>query len=215
LNWYLFVDKQEDEALLGIRNTLYLNLAICLTITGVVLLLTSLTINRYQRRLEDMATTDKLTGLINRQAFELISVQALREAGRSNEPLSAVLVDIDYFKNVNDEYGHFAGDVVIAGVAKAARASLREVDMLCRWGGEEYLVLLKACDTNNAKQLAEKIRAAVEAAVFKYHEISIKVTVSVGVAQYSGNESVEHLLSRADKALYTAKGDGRNRVCIA
>lgn len=215
LNWYLFVEKLEDEALFEIRKTLFINLGVCLLITGVVLLITNLTINRYQRRLEEMATRDKLTGLANRQAFDVIADHAIREANRSGEPLSAMLIDIDFFKTINDTHGHQAGDAVIQGVALTARASLRDSDILCRWGGEEYLALLKGCDLSNAEALAEKLRQAVREAVFRHHDVALSVTVSVGIAQYGGEEGIDGLLARTDTALYAAKEGGRDRTCLA
>ena len=110
LNWYLFVTQDEDEAHEGIRRTLYIDLAVSALITGIVLLpLTTLTISRHQRRLEEMATTDKLTGLPNRQAFGVLIPQAVRESARTAAPLLAILMDIDRFKSVNDQHGHAAG----------------------------------------------------------------------------------------------------------
>jgi diguanylate cyclase (GGDEF)-like protein len=160
-----------------------------------------------------MATSDKLTGLANRQVFDVIAANALKDANRSGEPLSAMLIDIDHFKRVNDTYGHQAGDVVIQGVAKAAKASLRDSDTLCRWGGEEFLVVLKNCDVENARVLAEKLRQAVKEATFQYNETIIPVTVSLGIAEYQAGELIEHFLGRTDVALYAAKEGGRDRVC--
>lgn len=215
LHWYLFVEKEEDQALLEIRKTLFLNLAICLLITAGVLLVTNLTINHYQRRLEEMATSDRLTGLANRQAFDVIAEHTFKEAARSGEPLSAMLIDIDLFKHVNDTYGHPVGDQIIQDVARVAKASLRDSDILCRWGGEEYLVLLKSCDAANAFALGEKIRQAIRGAGFNHDGILIPVTVSIGVAQLAAGEPVNQLISRTDSALYAAKAAGRDRVCQA
>ncbi len=214
LNWYLFVEKPEDAALFEIRKTLFVNIAICLLITGVVLLITNLTINRYQRKLEEMATSDKLTGLANRQAFEIIAEHALKETNRNSEPLSALLIDIDHFKHINDTHGHQAGDAVIHGVAQVAKACLRDSDSLCRWGGEEYLVLLKGCDLANARLLAEKLRQAIQEADFRHHDTPLQVTVSVGIAQYDGTENIDGLLARTDAALYASKEGGRNRISL-
>jgi len=215
LNWYIFVEKEEDEALFAIRKALFINLGICLLITCVVLFITNFTINRYQRRLEAMATSDKLTGLANRQAFDLMAEHALKAANRSGEALSAMLVDIDLFKNINDSHGHLFGDSIIQGVARVAKDSLRDSDILCRWGGEEYLVLLKGCDAANAQALGEKFRLAVKEADFRHGDIAIHVTVSLGIAQHRVGESVDELLHRADTALYAAKEGGRDRICQA
>ncbi|MCW5603787.1 MAG: GGDEF domain-containing protein [Burkholderiales bacterium] len=212
LNWHLFVERVENEALEDIRNMLYLNLAICIAITAIVLLATSLTINRYQGRLEKMATTDKLTGLANRQALDLLAPQALREAQRARMPLAMILIDIDHFKTVNDRLGHLAGDSVIRQVAHVIRSVLRRSDIVCRWGGEEFLIMLKNIAEEQARLLAEKIRAAVETGDFRHDGEAIPLTVSLGVASHREGETPEQLISRADDALYAAKEAGRNRV---
>lgn len=215
LDWYLFVEKMEDEALAEIKRTLYLNLTLCLLITAVVLMLTNITINRYQRRLEEMATTDKLTGLANRQSCELFADQAVKLARRNQEPLSAILIDIDHFKAVNDQYGHLAGDAVIKAMADTIRGCLRGSDFLCRWGGEEYLVLLRGCDLNRAEIIAEHIRTTAKASAATYNGSPIALTISLGVAEYREQDSITLLFGRADQALYKAKELGRDRVCSA
>ncbi len=212
LDWYLFVERIEDEALANIRNTLYLNLAICIVITAIVLLATSLTINRYQSHLEAMATTDKLTGLANRQAFDLLVPQAINESHRTGAPLLAILVDIDHFKDVNDRLGHLAGDSVLKGIATAIKTALRKSDIVCRWGGEEFFIVLKETDETQGRVLAEKIRSAVESGAFRYEETVIPVTVSLGLAACAEGDTLDQLITRADKALYEAKQKGRNLV---
>jgi diguanylate cyclase (GGDEF)-like protein len=215
LNWFLLVDRDEDDALTGIRDTLYLNLAICVLITAIVLLATSVTINRYQARLEAMATTDKLTGLANRQAFDLLLAQALNEAQRHGGPLVAMIVDIDRFKTVNDRFGHLAGDAVLQGVARVIKSQLRASDMVCRWGGEEFLVALKGTPIDQAVAVAEHIRQAVSAETFRHGKHEFRVTVSAGIAAYAKDEAVESLIDRADRSLYEAKAAGRDRVRAA
>lgn len=210
LDWYLFVERAENGAFEDIRNTLYANLAISILITAIVLLATSLTINRYQNRLEQMATVDKLTGLTNRQAFDLLLQQVLREQRRTPSGLIAMLIDIDDFKRINDRLGHLAGDRVLQQVAAAIRGGLRESDLLCRWGGEEFLVLVKGALAAEGLQLAEKIRLAVASA--RFAELGDRVTVSVGVTAYRAGESSDDLIARADRALYAAKAAGRNAV---
>jgi diguanylate cyclase (GGDEF)-like protein len=212
LNWYLFAEKNEDAMLAGIRHTLYTNLALAFAVTVIVLLLTSLTISRYQGRLEVMATTDKLTGLANRQAFEILIGQMLREAERSKKPLAALLMDIDHFKKCNDSYGHLAGDKVIRHVAAIIRSMLRQSDIMCRWGGEEFLMVIKDCSREQGVQIAEKICDAVRNAPFQLDGAMLNITISAGVA--SGFEE-ERLLVDADAALYAAKEAGRDRVKAA
>ncbi len=212
LNWHLFVERVENEALEDIRNTLYLNLAICIVITAIVLLATLFTINRYQGRLEEMATTDKLTGLANRQAFDLLVPQAIREQKRTHTPLVAILIDIDDFKNVNDALGHLAGDSVIRQVAGVIKGALRESDIVCRWGGEEFLVVLKNTPLEQSLALAGHIREAIGREVFHHGGLDLQVTTSVGVSAYAADEPVDSLLERVDRALYEAKASGRDCV---
>lgn len=209
LNWYLLAEKNEDAMLGDIRHTLYSNLALAFIVTAIVLLLTSLTISRYQRRLEAMATTDKLTGLANRQAFEILIGQVLLEAERSKQPLAALLMDIDHFKKYNDSYGHLTGDQVIRHVAAVIRSMLRQSDIVCRWGGEEFLVVIKDCSRENGLQIAGKICEAVRNAPLRLDGATLDITISVGVA--SGIEE-ERLLIEADAALYAAKEAGRDQV---
>jgi diguanylate cyclase (GGDEF)-like protein len=212
LDWYLFVERSENSALENIRSTLYLNLAISLLITVIVLLATSFTINRYQRRLEKMATTDKLTGLANRQAFDLLISQAIHELGRTHAPLIAILIDIDNFKPINDRLGHLAGDSVIRQVAKVIKNTLRKSDIVCRWGGEEFLVVAKGLTESQGLLLAEKIRDAVATQSFHHGNETLAVTVSLGVAAFHEGETPDQLIARADHALYAAKDAGRNLV---
>jgi len=215
LNWFLFVEGTADEALEGLRKTLLVNLAISLAITAIVLLATSLTINRYQSRLEEMATTDKLTGLANRQAFDVLIPHVISDARRTGNPLVAMLIDIDYFKGVNDQHGHLTGDKVLRNVAGVIKASLRASDIVSRWGGEEFLVVLKDVNQDQAAQLAEKVRGAVERAVTAQRDKAIRVTISLGVSAYQQGDTPEKLIARADRALYAAKEQGRKRVRAA
>ncbi|MCW0232057.1 MAG: sensor domain-containing diguanylate cyclase [Ferrovibrio sp.] len=210
LGWYLLVEKEADRDIAQIRRALYVNLLICFVITALVLIATWITISRFQRRMEAMATTDKLTGLASRHAYDILIDQALRDAHRLNQPLSVVMVDADHFKSINDSAGHLAGDRVLIGIANAIRASLRSSDLICRWGGDEFLVALRNCDLFNAERLAETIRQTVENAVFSFNGRPIPVTVSVGVAILRAGDDAEAFIGRADSALYRAKQDGRN-----
>ena len=212
LKWFLFVVKQEQEALEDIQRTLYLNLIVCAAITLLVLLIVHLTINRYQRRLEQMATTDNLTGLANRHALELLLEQASREALRQRSPLSAILLDIDRFKEINDKHGHLCGDTVLQGLAATLKANLRSADIACRWGGEEFLIILKDTDRSAATNVANTLRAKVEQQQHEFAQGSAGITISAGVVAFRPEESPESFIARADHLLLKAKEEGRNRV---
>jgi diguanylate cyclase (GGDEF)-like protein len=212
LGWRLVVEQEEDAAISPLRRVLAINLLISALITIFVLLVARYTVNYYQGRLEEIAATDKLTGLYNRQALEIIFAQGAKESERSGRPLSAILLDIDLFKEVNDRHGHLFGDLVIRQVAILAREIVRKSDAVSRWGGEEYMVLLKDCELEDAREVAEKLRAAVAATEFAQGEARQRVTLSAGVAQYVAGETLDAFLRRADAALYRAKDLGRDSV---
>ena len=212
LDWYLFVDKREDSALGGIRQSLYLNLLICLLVTALVVWLLKRVIDHSHQRLELLATLDTLTDLPNRRGFDLLASQAIREAERDNEPLAALLLDLDHFKQLNDSHGHMAGDEVLKGFAQLLRDNLRQSDILCRWGGEEFIVLLRDTPSADALQIAEKIRLRTEQYTFPYGDKWLKITTSVGITGLQGDDTLHSLLNRADHALYRAKQSARNCV---
>ncbi|MBT8766843.1 sensor domain-containing diguanylate cyclase [Metapseudomonas boanensis] len=214
LDWYLFVDKHEGGLLESVRKTLYLNLLICLIVTVVVLILVNRQIRRYQTRITDLANADSLTGLPNRRGFQLLAGQALQEARRDRKPLVALLLDLDHFKMLNDTYGHQAGDLVLQGFSQNLRDSLRQSDIICRWGGEEFIILLKDTGNANARQLAEKIRKEIASKRYPYKGVNLSVTTSIGLAEMHPDDSLDSLLSRADKGLYRAKQSGRDCVCV-
>jgi diguanylate cyclase (GGDEF)-like protein len=210
--WYLVVEQEESPAEEQLLNTLFGNLLLSLLVTVAVLFLANLTIGGYQRRLEQMAVTDKLTGTSSRQVFETLYEQTLRRADRDGLPVSVVMLDIDEFKSVNDRHGHLAGDRVIKTVADMARDHIRDSDAICRWGGEEFVLLLKDCDLDNATELAERIRRTIEHRRIAAGNDAISVTCSLGVTQYRQGEDPTTCLNRSDQALYEAKEAGRNRV---
>jgi diguanylate cyclase (GGDEF)-like protein len=163
-----------------------------------------------------VSTHDPLTGLLNRGALDAEFERESSRAARSGTPYSLVILDIDHFKRVNDEFGHPAGDRVLRGIAGVLASVLRPHDSLARWGGEEFAVLLPDADAVGAVQVAERMRAAVDDAAFDTGRGSIRMTVSAGTATApDGTGGMEALLAAADEALYRAKSAGRNRVISA
>lgn len=215
LKWYLFVEQNEDISLAGIRQTLYVNLAISLAVTLVVIFLTYLALGRYQTKIEEMASTDKLTGLLNRHAFSILIDKLMANYRRNPQAITVLLADVDDFKTINDRYGHRIGDEVLVSIARRLRSTLRAADFAVRWGGEEFLMVLPGCAAEEGRQIAEKLRLAVAESNPCPSTPSILTSVSIGVAQFDGTESIDHTVSRADAALYAAKAAGRNRVCMA
>ncbi|HKQ53321.1 MAG TPA: diguanylate cyclase [Pyrinomonadaceae bacterium] len=160
----------------------------------------------------ERAMTDALTGLLNRHALTHTLARESAEARRYTRPLSCLMVDLDDFKTINDTYGHATGDRVLRQIAAVLREAVRGTDTVFRYGGEEFLVLLPETDLAGAGALGEKIRAAVEGRLFGQSARAFDLTLSIGVASLSGDESGNDMIARADTALYRAKKRGRNRV---
>lgn len=212
LKWLLFVEQNEAVALAAVRQTLYTNLAISMAVTLIVILLIQLAFNRYQWQLEEMASTDKLTGLLNRHAFTILIDKLLAEYRRAPRPISMLVIDIDHFKRINDEHGHQVGDDVLTVIARRLEGGLRESDLAVRWGGEEFLLALRGCDRNEALRIAENLRESINALPLEVQGKTLNLTISIGVSEFNGKESPDQTIDRADIALYKAKNSGRNRV---
>ncbi len=210
VGWFLFVERPEDEAIAGARRAFYLNLVLYVLILILALLAAGFTVNRFQSRLERTASYDPLTGAMNRLAFQAVADHSIREARRDGKPLSVVLFDIDHFKAVNDTLGHAAGDEALKSVARTCGQALRASDLLCRWGGEEFLVLLPGSGPDGGAFAAEKLRTAVSTAAVGPGNRT--VTISSGTATIREGEDLSSLVQRADERLLEAKRAGRNRV---
>ncbi len=156
--------------------------------------------------------TDPITGVSNRAALDMLLDREVELARRHGSDLAVIMVDIDRFKQINDTHGHLAGDQVLRKVAAVIRDCVRSSDVVARFGGEEFLVLLRNTDLFGAALLAQRIRAAIERTVIRENDKDIIVTVSLGVTSLHDEESSRDLVSRADQALYQAKREGRNRV---
>lgn len=166
--------------------------------------------------LERLASTDALTGLLNRRRFEEAALAEIDRAQRYDRPFSLLLVDLDHFKNVNDTFGHNAGDATLRAAAQRVMMSVRTTDVVARYGGEELAVLLPETDEEEARFVAERIRATVGGQPVEYEGSVIGLTASVGGAQYGQQDSdLARLIGRADAALYRAKQAGRNRVMFS
>ncbi len=162
----------------------------------------------------EMAITDGLTGLHNRRYMESHLKTLVEEAGQREKPLSLLMTDIDFFKSVNDLHGHDAGDAVLREFAVRVRKNIRGIDLACRFGGEEFVVMMPDTDLSNAYMVAERLRQSIAGEPFLLADgTALKITASVGVSKLEGlQDTPQSLLKRADQALYSAKHDGRNRV---
>lgn len=170
--------------------------------------------DRTELRIRHLATHDPLIGTWNRRTFIEMSGREMARCKRSNRPMAMLMLDIDYFKRINDSHGHLAGDQVLIRISHALQNCLRPHDLLGRYGGEEFCVLLPETDADGARIIAERLRTAVEKLETLFAGHSLRATVSVGVAAIPGGQmaSIDQLLSEADRALYAAKEAGRNRI---
>ena len=170
---------------------------------------------RLFREVERLSTTDPLTGLSNRRHFDAAAQLEILRARRHHRPLSAVMLDVDHFKLVNDTHGHAAGDRVLVALSGLCVAMSRRTDLKARLGGEEFCLLLPETSAASAHQVADRIRTGLQGLPFENAGRTFHVTVSMGVAGHTGEEVLDALLARADRALYQAKDSGRNRVVVA
>jgi diguanylate cyclase (GGDEF)-like protein len=161
------------------------------------------------------ARKDAITGLYSRRYLDEQLPQLVKGHRRNQQPISLVMLDLDYFKRVNDEFGHLVGDTVLARVAEAVRGAIRGADSAVRYGGEEFCVILPGTRRPEARTVAERIRSAIESIDFSETQPGLHVTGSLGVATLADREDIREWLQRADIALFTAKHQGRNRVELA
>lgn len=233
IGWTLVVMQRRNADQSTLINLLTQNLVASIAISVFLLLLAQLTLGRDQRRLEAIARTDKLSGLLNRHMFEPLLSQLAAQAERRMEPLALALLDIDHFKRINDSQGHQVGDAVIRAIAQRLRAHTRDADPLFRWGGEEFLVLLPGCGVAEAQVRLEALRRdlrahplrlaeltaankcapAPHAAAPRLDPLALRVTMSIGITLVDPGEPISQMLHRADQALYKAKSGGRDRIC--
>lgn len=155
---------------------------------------------------------DDLTGVTNRRRFHEVMRQRMGQAESSGQPMSLMLLDVDYFKQINDTYGHLRGDEVLKALVRTCQDHMGEGEVLARVGGEEFALLMPRLDLESARSLAEQVRGAVWRAPVSLADLAIHITVSIGVVQWDGAEAQAALLGRADRALQAAKYNGRNRV---
>ena len=166
------------------------------------------------KKLQELAITDSLTGVLNRRQFDVQMEHELQRSQRFSKTFSLVMFDIDYFKQFNDDFGHQAGDQVLVAICQYVKREIRQTDRLYRYGGEEFTLILPETNIDNAAQLAEKIRRNIAETTVLYHGYQLpQITASFGVASYSQQiHDPAHLINAADKALYHAKNSGRNCV---
>ncbi len=193
----------------------YANAGIGLIVTILALTLARFSIARLHNRLRTLASKDSMTGLMNRQSFTTSFQQTALEMQRLKLPLSFILFDIDYLKKINESLGHSNGDKIIMDIARMSKQSVRGSDLLCRWGGEQFALLLRRCELEQAYKVAEQLRLNVQNHSFSFDDRVAPVTISLGVAEWTDNETIDELFARVDDAVYLAKSEGRNRAEIS
>jgi diguanylate cyclase (GGDEF)-like protein len=179
--------------------------------------------NRFSRynsetreRMRLSSETDELTGLFNRRHYSRYSQRLIDNLQSKSKPLSVIMFDLDDFKQINDDLGHAAGDVVLIEISRIMLKNLRKSDFAYRWGGEEFLVLLPQADTHDGKQVADKIIQQVANKSIFYHDHDINITISAGLTEYALQDSnLQQTIKRADRALYQAKQQGKNKAVVA
>ncbi|WP_207260621.1 sensor domain-containing diguanylate cyclase [Desulfovibrio sp. Huiquan2017] len=201
LKWFLVVEQSESSALASARDNLIRTVIVGLLASILIIVLCTLTINHYQSRLEKLAKTDPLTGTANRRALDEAFEQFAYKAARYGSPFSVVILDLDKFKVINDRYGHLTGDNVLKEVAATTRRIIRPTDILARWGGDEFLILLDG-GREEAEALARRVANALAE-----EKRGIKVTFSHGLARFRTGDTLESMTHRADQAMYRAKHD--------
>lgn len=172
------------------------------------------TVRRAERQLIELATRDSLTGLANRRNLLDRAEQEITRAKRSGQPISMILADIDHFKRINDTLGHEVGDRVIVHAAAQLLKACREQDIVARWGGEEFLLVLPETAIHEAGVLAERIRAALVGGTMEHAGQPVPFTLSFGIATMAAGESISDAIARTDRALYRSKAQGRDRVSL-
>ena len=229
----IIVFREYDAVMADWRKTVYFHAATFLLLAAVTLFLAKLAarrqqsladahrdlelqlakISELQTRLQEQVIRDPLTGLYNRRYLDETLPRELSRAKREGYPLAMVMLDLDHFKQVNDTYGHAAGDEVLKALSSVLRQGARESDIICRYGGEEFLIALPRMSLEQAQQRVEAWRLEFSQTDIRHGDLSFSITLSAGIAGFPDHGAdVDTLLSRADEALYRAKDEGRNRV---
>jgi diguanylate cyclase (GGDEF)-like protein len=172
-------------------------------------------LGRAKQDAEQLAASDSLTGAMSRRAILPLIEKAVKRAGRARVPACVAMIDLDFFKSINDRFGHLAGDQVLRRVVDLIRKCSREADAIGRYGGEEFVLLLQSADEGAGARLVERIRSAIAGADWTDIGPGLNISVSCGIASVRPTDTVDDVLARADKALYEAKRSGRNQLRVA
>lgn len=214
LKLHLLVEINKKEYINDLRKTFYINLIASLIITLLVTAIIIYTINIYQKQLVQLASEDALTGLANRRKFNEYFERVYKLYHKSIKTITLILIDIDDFKNVNDTFGHLTGDQALTRVAQILKSHLRTTDMVARWGGEEFSILLLDVSKEDAIKIAHAINSAIKEDQELFELINKPLTISLGLGELTHAESQDGLVYKVDKALYKAKNEGKDQLII-
>ncbi len=215
LKLYLFVEIDKNEYMSDLNKTFFMNLFVSLIITLLVVLIIIYTINIYQRQLEQLAEEDSLTGLANRRKFNEEFEHMYNLYKRRNlKKLSLVFMDMDDFKKVNDSFGHLIGDKVLIRLGVILKQQLRKTDVVSRWGGEEFAILLVDTDKDEVFKIADKLRVSIKEDKILNEILDTPITVSLGLSELTSGDSQDGLIGKVDDALYKAKGSGKDKIIV-
>jgi len=214
LKLYLFVEINKKAYMEDLRKTFYTNLLGSLLVTLLVTLIIIYTINLYQKQLVQMANEDSLTGLANRRRFNDSFEKLMKMYHNGVNHIVLILIDIDDFKEVNDAFGHLVGDQTLVRIAEILKEQLRQTDLIARWGGEEFAILLSGVSKEKAVEIAQKLLGAVKDDTVLQALLQRQLTISVGLGELSSVESQDGLVQKVDKALYAAKNNGKDQLII-
>ena len=214
VQWKIGVIVPEDDFLSGFKLIVGIN-TLAIVIMGILLILLNyyrLSESKIKKQLVKSSEHDSLTGLLNRRSISRIYQLLLKDKRNPVFPIGVIMSDIDHFKAINDSYGHNGGDCVLREISNLMQSNLRDTDYLCRWGGEEFLIILPKADIQQTENIAEKLRAIVEGYTVNFNDQSFGLTMSFGAGSYQEAIQLEKIVHEVDTYLYQAKEIGRNRV---
>ncbi|MGD9809366.1 MAG: diguanylate cyclase [Deferribacterales bacterium] len=216
MRWFLIVEQNQDKAIEAIWLNFIKSSVLGLVVSLIVVVIVISSINYYNNRLEKLAITDELTGTYNRREFSRQFERAVLNYKKTGQLFSVILIDIDRFKHINDKKGHAKGDEIIKSVTKICQDSIRGNDLVARWGGDEFILLIYGGESAAnviAERISKQMRTSEDMANITPEMRT--VTLSIGIAEYCVMDSEEKMTIRADKALYKAKDEGRDRIVVA
>ena len=214
LNLYLTVDVTVDKYIKDVKDIFYFNLIISLIITFIIAAIVFYLIRKNNSKLEYLAEHDTLTGILNRRCLEEKLNNLILLHKRNNLELCITFIDIDDFKKINDSYGHYTGDLVLKEFANILENYFRKTDLIARWGGEEFIIVLVDTPLENAKDKIEKLRHLIEHNQEFKNITSSTVTASIGLTKFNKEDTLETFISRSDEAMYKSKKNGKNKMTI-